>query len=83
MIAPSANLAALLVILGGVLGWTSYRNLSSPAPHYAKTDRAGPSFAVWLGLGIGLAMLVLGLVMSVEVTLEIYNTAGTTCTSGG
>jgi hypothetical protein len=83
MLVPSANLAGLLVILGGVLGWTSYRNLSSPAPHYAKTDRTGPSFAAWLGLGIGLVMLVLGLVMAVQVTLDIYQSTGTTCTTSG
>ena len=75
LLTPSASLASIMLIIGGALAITSGRNLWAAPPHYAKTAAQLPRVIQWMGVVLGLALVIGAFVMAYEVLQLIIEAA--------
>lgn len=72
MLTPSANLAGIMLIIGGALCYVAYRNLAHTPPHYKKVGNPQLAAAIqWVTLAVGVVLLVSGVAMGFEVMQAI------------
>ena len=67
LFSASASLSGLMLLVGGLLAYTSQRNIAFMPPQYAGADAAITRTLQWIGLVAGFLLVVGGIAMGIVV----------------
>ena len=61
----SVSLSGLMLMVGGLLAYTSHRDIAFMPPQYAAADGAVARALQWIGLVMGFLLVVGGIAMAI------------------